>query len=127
MSKEHAKTFQDASLTLDVGCIIGAFAAAVFLRTYQSRIPFQGWIPEVTPKEGIGWSADYLSFLLLSLLLWIAVMKYAGVYHSHRAERLSFIVRIYLQAAVLCGLGAGFMAFAFKLSSISRLFTFYFF
>jgi exopolysaccharide biosynthesis polyprenyl glycosylphosphotransferase len=28
---------------------------------------------------------------------------------------------------VLCGLGAGFAAFAFKLTSISRLFTFYFF
>jgi exopolysaccharide biosynthesis polyprenyl glycosylphosphotransferase len=104
-----------------------AFAVAAFLRTQQDSILLLQWIPHIEPTANVGLRAEYFLFLLISLLLWITAMRYSGVYRSHRMEQLSAIVRIYLQTAILCGLGTGFTGFALKLGTISRLFVLYFF
>jgi exopolysaccharide production protein ExoY len=73
------------------------------------------------------WQAQYRMLLLIGLLAWGGLTTYANTYHSHRAERLTYVTALLLQTLLLWGLITTAGAFAFKLSSLSRQFAAYFF
>jgi exopolysaccharide biosynthesis polyprenyl glycosylphosphotransferase len=112
--------------SLDLICIVLAFAAAGGLATMLSRVGLFKW-PEVPGRRIGGWPPDYVMLLVASLLLWAAVSAYTGVHKTDRLESTQYaywrVVR-----ALLAWLGTTeVVIFFLKLQSVSRRFDFSFF
>ena len=125
--RAHARTLQSVSAAFDILCIAAGYRLAIALYNHSSSLPLLNLLPKARP-DFIDWrSAEYVLFFFSSILLWVGAMRYLGVYRSHRGERLRVLVVIYLQCALLTMFGTGFAVFAFKLGSISRNFSAFYF
>jgi exopolysaccharide biosynthesis polyprenyl glycosylphosphotransferase len=116
----------DLSRSLDLGCILLAFAGASAIATLLSTMGLFTW-PNVRVHALDGWPPDYLLLLVSTILLWAMVSAYADVYRQDRVESAN---QAYwrLGWALLLWLGAtGVAIFFLKLQTVSRQFNLSFF
>jgi exopolysaccharide biosynthesis polyprenyl glycosylphosphotransferase len=116
----------ELSRSLDLGCILLAFAAASAIATLLSTMGLFTW-PDIRLHALKGWPPDYLFLLVSTLVLWAIVSAYANVYRQDRVESANQ-ANWRLARALLLWLGAtGVAIFFLKLQTVSRQFDLSFF
>ena len=102
----------------DLCCIFGGYCVALELVKWLSRHTLF-----IYPQN---WRHQYSVLLCAALLLWLAAGAHGGIYHSHRAERISFSLWQFGKTLILWGLVTIGSVFLLNLHNISRQFIFYF-
>lgn len=126
MFRERANGIQAISLSVDIFCICLAFGLALLLRFFHHDLPLLSGIPAQPWTTNQFVRSDYAVLLGVSLTVWVVSLRRSGVYRSHRFERVTTILCTYLTALVIAGVATGAIAFALKMSSISRVFFGYY-
>jgi CoA-binding domain len=73
------------------------------------------------------WEAEYSTLFLLAILSWATTTSYSISYHSTRTESLALAGGALMRTLILWMLMTASGTFVFKLESVSRQFTIYFF
>ena len=65
-------------------------------------------------------TTQYILFVILALLSWIGLSLYMGVYRSHRAEPLTFILQLHLKTQLAWMVVIGSLVFVIKFNAFNR-------
>jgi len=109
MLKQHFQTVDRILRILDLILIAVAFVFAMAcnpLLFASLRGP--------TALLPLHYSAEHLLFVASALFAWVGLSRYLGFYRSHRAEPLSFTLRLNLKTQLVWMVATGFSLFALK-------------
>jgi exopolysaccharide production protein ExoY len=121
--KEHLKSLSGLLVIADLLCITAAYQLALVVYAQLAGISLAG--PFSGPKIGrldIS-SDDAIILLCVGLLTWLASAYFRASYRSHRAERALSTLSDHFKTVIVWMLATGFIIFAFKLRTVSRLFA----
>ena len=119
----HSRSVQAVSLILDVLAATTSFFVAAWLTNHSRGLILLGGAAAAHGRRAEALSSDYLLFLFTSVFAWIGAMRVAGIYRTDRGEGIRSLMRAYIQAQIVAALAGGFLLFALKLNSVSRVFV----
>ena len=109
MLKQHFQMVDRTLRILDLVLIAAAFVFAM-----RSNALLVASLRGPTALEPPHYSAERLLFVVAALFAWVGVSRYLGFYRSHRAEPLSFTLRLQLKTQLVWMVATGFSLFALK-------------
>jgi exopolysaccharide production protein ExoY len=109
--------------SLDLACVVCAFAAASAIAQFLSRIGWFLW-PDTSAGALAGWPPAYVMLFVSSLVSWSVVSAYFGIHSSqHYIESRKFTYWYLVRTLVMWAGVTEALTFLLKLQGVSRQFT----
>jgi len=122
MLKERDAVIRRFLQITDAVIIAAAFVSAYYIRKFFHVIyPFDIFRDIQVVQPYIFPITDYMSFVVITLPVWLVSLKVSGVYKSIRTKRLNRITLDLTKAAAFAVIISGTFTFLFKIEYISRL------
>lgn len=108
--RQHFRTVDSIRRILDLTCIAVAFV----LSLWCNRLFFSSLPDSQAHLELQYYNIQHLLFVTSALLMWAGLARYIGIYRSHRAEPVSFTLRLLLKTIMVWMVTIAFSLFALK-------------
>ena len=115
MLRQYSRATDSLVRLLDLTLIVVAFG----LSLWSNPLLFQS-MRGSTAHFAEQNTTQYILFVILALLSWIGLTLYMGVYRSHRAEPLHFILRLHFKAQLAWMVVIGSLVFVIKFNAFNR-------